>query len=427
MSAPMPHAKIWLVTTLVATVILYGSLYPFQFRVPPHDIGPVATFLASIWQRPGRGDALANILLYMPLGFFFVLGFRRGPAQNVGLVLATAIGALLSLSMELTQYYDGGRVTSFSDFYTNTVGALLGALAAKVVGASFRRPLIGEISARPIPTLLLIAWLAYRMYPYVPTIDLHKYWNALKPIALTPSLTGYDLFRQTAIWLAVYALIEACVRRRQSAFLAPLFAVAVLGAKVLVITIILKLSDPLGAGIAYVIWLLLLPARLAAGIVGPVLCGYIVALRLEPFALLPVARDFGWIPFLSLMQGSVEVDTLAFLEKFFLYGAMVYLLGNAVGSRLVAALFAATVLFATSWAEIYLPGRSAEITDGLMALIIAAMFALLPAERGDWRRDRAEATVADGARASASRLAAGAGTRARREAGVTIAADPWSI
>jgi hypothetical protein len=81
------------------------------------------------------------------------------------------------------------------------------------------------------------------------------------------------------------------------------------------------------------------------------------------------------------MQGSVAVDTLAFLEKFFLYGTMVYLLGKAVGSRLIAALFAATVLFATSWAEVYLPGRSAESTDGLLALIIAVIFALLPAER----------------------------------------------
>jgi hypothetical protein len=52
-----------------------------------------------------------------------------------------------------------------------------------------------------------------------------------------------------------------------------------------------------------------------------------------------------------------------------------------VGSRLVAALFVATVLFAASWAEIYLPGRSAEITDGLLALIIAVVFALLPTER----------------------------------------------
>jgi VanZ family protein len=382
MPAPMPRAKIWLVTVLMAAVILYGSLYPFAFRVPSQDIGPVATFLASIGQRPGRGDALANILLYMPFGFFFLLGCRRDSPQHLGLVLATAAGALLSLCIELTQYYDASRVTSFSDFYTNTVGTLLGALAANAVGARFRLPFIGEAAARPIPALLLLAWLAYRMYPYVPTINPHKYWNALKPVILAPSLMRYDLFRQAAIWLTVYALIEACVRRRRSALLAPVFAIAVLGAKVLIIGVILKPSDPAGAGLAYVVWLLLLllPARLAAGLAGLVLCGYVIALRLEPFTFLPVARDFGWIPFLGLMQGSLQVDTLAFLEKFFLYGAMVYLLGIALGSRLVAALFVTAVLFGTSWAEMYLPGRSAEITDGLMALLIAVVFALLPAE-----------------------------------------------
>jgi len=27
----------------------------------------------------------------------------------------------------------------------------------------------------------------------VPTIDLHKYWDTLKPIVLTPNLSTYDL------------------------------------------------------------------------------------------------------------------------------------------------------------------------------------------------------------------------------------------
>ncbi len=36
----------------------------------------------------------------------------------------------------------------------------------------------------------------------------------------------------------------------------------------------------------------------------------------------------------------------------------------------------ATMLFATSWAETYLPGRSAEITDALMALLIGVIMAV---------------------------------------------------
>jgi VanZ family protein len=378
---PGPQPRLWLVAVLVASVIVYGSLYPFEFRLPRGGIGPVGTFLASIGQRPGRGDALANILLYMPFGFFLSLCFWRGPLHSGTFVLAIAIGSLMSLSMELAQYYIPGRVTSLSDLVTNTLGMVLGSFAAIVVGAGYRMQFIGDVADRPAPSLLVLAWLAYRLYPYVPTIDLHKYWNALKPIVLTPSLTGYDLCRQTAIWLTVYALVEAVVRRRRSAVMAPLFAIVALCAKVLIVGIVIRLADPVGAGLAFAVWLILLPlpARLRTGTAGLVVCAYVVALRLEPYTFETAAREFGWMPFRSLMQGSLSVDTLAFLEKFFLYGSMIYLLGDALG-RLPAAVITATLLFATSWAEAWLPGRSAEITDTLMALIVAVIFALLPAE-----------------------------------------------
>jgi VanZ family protein len=408
---PEARPRLWLVTVLVAAVIVYGSLYPFEFRIPPSGLGPVGTFLASIGQRPGRGDALANILLYLPLGFFLSLCLRRGPRHSGTLVLAIAISSLMSLSMELAQYYIPGRVTSFNDLATNTLGMVLGSFAAIVVGAGFRMPFIGDVADRPAPSLLVLAWLAYRLYPYVPTIDLHKYWNALKPIVLTPSLTGYDLCRQTAIWLTVYALIEAIVLRRRSAVMAPLFAIVVLCAEVLIVGIVIRLADPVGAGLAFAVWLILLPlpARLRTGTAGLVVCAYVVALRLEPYTFETAAREFGWMPFRSLMQGSLSVDTLAFLEKFFLYGSMIYLLGDALGRRLPAAVIVATLLFMTSWAEAWLPGRSAEITDTLMALIVAVIFALLPAEgdagspsiapwpkaRGrrlrDWQREQARA------------------------------------
>jgi VanZ family protein len=393
----------------MAGVILYGSFYPFDFRVPAGGIGPVATFIASIGDRPGRGDFIANILLYLPFGFFFVLSFAA-THRRVAVPLAVLCGALMSLSVELTQYYDAGRVTAFSDFYTNVLGSLLGAITALVMGARFRIPYVGEVTAQPIPMLLIIAWLAYRMYPYVPTIDLHKYWNALKPIVLTPSLVPYDLFRETAIWLGLYALIEAIVGRRRSAWLALLFAVCVLFAKILIVGTVLRLAEPAGAALAFVLWLgvLLLPARGRFGVAGLVVCAYVFALRLEPFQFEPMARDFGWIPFYGLMHGSLQVDALSFLEKFFLYGSMIFLLGSAIRSRFVATVFVTLLLFSTSWAETYLPGRSAEITDAVMAVLIGVVFALLPsgeaaaAPRGmslsarekrmrDWQRAQARA------------------------------------
>ena len=58
----------------------------------------------------------------MPFGFFLSLGFRRGARHSGTLVLAIAIGGLMSLSLEFAQYYVPGRVTSFSDVATNTLG-----------------------------------------------------------------------------------------------------------------------------------------------------------------------------------------------------------------------------------------------------------------------------------------------------------------
>jgi VanZ family protein len=382
MSEPAPPAKTWLIPVIMMAVILYGSLYPFEFRIPPNGIGPLPTFLRTWHEPPGRGDVLANILLYMPLGFFVRLGFRRGVHLDVALFLSVLAGSLLSLSIELTQYYDATRITAVSDWYSNTLGTVLGAIAARAVGTGFRVPLVGEVSGRPIPTLLILAWLSYRMYPYVPTIDLHKYWDALKPIVLTPSLSAYDLFRQTAIWLTLYALIEAIVGHRRSALLAWPFAIAVLCAKVLIISLGLRMAELAGASLAFVVWcvLLMVPVRPRAGIAVLVLSAYVAAQRLEPFEFQAIAHPFGWIPFQGFMHGSVQVDTLVFLEKFFLYGSMLYLLGTALGRRVPATVLVASLLFATSWAEIYLPFRSAEITDGLMALMLAVIFALLPPE-----------------------------------------------
>jgi VanZ family protein len=43
----------------------------------------------------------------------------------------------------------------------------------------------------------------------------------------------------------------------------------------------------------------------------------------------------------------------------------------------VSTILVAIMLFAASWAETYLPGRSAEITDALIALLIGIIMAVV--------------------------------------------------
>jgi hypothetical protein len=105
-------------------------------------------------------------------------------------------------------------------------------------------------------------------------------------------------------------------------------------------------------------------------------------------------RDFGWVPFLSFMYGSPEVDIMSFLEKGFLYGSLIWLFGKIGWRVATSAILVAMMLFATSWAETYLPGRSAETTDAIMALLIGAIIALMETaikQTGPLSRDRPEA------------------------------------
>jgi VanZ family protein len=372
-------------TAIIIAVILYGSLYPFTFRQPEDGVGPLRNLLRSWAEPPGRGDFIANIFLYLPLGFFGSLTLAGGRRVLPRILLVILAGSFLSTGMELSQYYIAGRVSAADDVYANLVGTTLGAIAGSLAAANFRPLPLREVAVDRVPCLLLALWLGYRLYPYVPAIDLHKYWEALKPVVLYPHPTAYDLFRYTAIWLAIGSLIEALGGPRRGWLLFPLFIAAVLAAKVTIIDKTLSAAEIAGAAIAFAVWLLLavsVGTRMRVTLIGLLFSAYIIAERLEPFQFAADGRAFGWIPFRSFLYGALELNILSFLEKAFLYGTVIWLLDKSGLRPGRSTILVAIVLFATSLAETHLPGRSAEITDALMALLIGAIIAAIktPAE-----------------------------------------------
>jgi VanZ family protein len=371
-------ANFALITAVMMAVILYGSLYPFAFQVPPDGIGPVRALLATWANRPGRGDFLSNILLYLPLGYFAFLAWAQPSARSVRVILALFLGTMLSLSVELTQYFEPARDSTLTDVYSNMIGTALGATISAMTTGRWHTPLWRAIADHREPALLLAGWLGYRLFPYVPVVDLHKYWDALKPVVLHPSFSLYDLCRHTASWLVVYALVAALAPKRYAAFLAAAFAGATVFAEILIIGRVLSVAELLGAAAAFAFWMLLgIHERLRLTIVTLFFALMVVAQRLEPFAFAPAPSHFGWVPFYGFMHGSIGVDMQSFLEKFFLYGTLLWLLVQLGWRMSFAATLVCLALLVTSIIEMYLPGRSAEITDAVMALAIAAVAELL--------------------------------------------------
>jgi hypothetical protein len=83
---------------------------------------------------------------------------------------------------------------------------LIGVIAAIVVGGlGVDRALSGF--GEPSEWLLLGAMLGYHLFPYVPTIDLHKYWRSVRPLIFAPSLSPLILLKYVALWLTTCCLI----------------------------------------------------------------------------------------------------------------------------------------------------------------------------------------------------------------------------
>ncbi len=366
------------VSLLVVIFILYGSLYPFEYRERNYPGGPLG-YLLSTWQDwDHRGDLLSNILLYMPFGFFGTLALpSRIPALGRALLMIV-VGTLLSCGVELTQFHDGGRVTSMGDVYANTIGTGVGGVAAASIGATMRWPFIRELAAQPAAALLLVMFFGYRLYPYVPTIDLHKYWHAIRPMLIAPSLPPGELTRFVITWLFIAVIVHSLYGYRRLLLLYPLLWGCEFLGRILIVDNAPKMTDVTGAGMAYLLWTLLLqrmPARVA--IVTLTFAGLIIAQRLEPYQFVATPHDFGWVPFAGFMRGSIGVAMQAFFEKFYEYGGLIWLFNRAGMTLPAGTVTTAALLLATSYAERWLPGRSAEITDAVMALVIGGVFALL--------------------------------------------------
>ena len=125
----------WLLLAYLALVV-YASLYPFwPWRWPPGL--SLEMVLRLPWPKYfGAFDQQANLLGYLPLGLLgFAAALRSGLGLRGGLLLGLLPWPLLSLLLEILQYFLPGRVPSLADWLLNSAGALLGVVLGLLLNA----------------------------------------------------------------------------------------------------------------------------------------------------------------------------------------------------------------------------------------------------------------------------------------------------
>ena len=358
--------------------IAYGTLYPFDFRPSLLDAHSLRAFVATWGSVASKGDLLANVILFVPFGFLGVIaGAQRFPVRRTiaGVVL---LGIGFSFVLQLAQILLPSRIASLDDVIWNTTGQVAGVLVGL---AAWRRDIATpggrriEIAA---PAALLGCWVAYRLFPFVPSLDFGSVKDSLKPLLLHPEIATLAVLTNAVSWLVAGYLLRRVWRPGRGMFdLAALMAMVML-LEVLIIDNQVSLSNVIGAAIA--LGLSAFPmfhGRAAPLLLAGLVTVAVVVSGLDPYVLRDDPVSFNWMPFHGWLGGSMYHNALVLIWKVYLYGSLVYLWRCAGAPWPSAMLWTAIPLGLIEAAQTVLGSHTPEITDPLLAVLLTVGLMLI--------------------------------------------------
>ncbi len=374
-------------------LVLFLHAFPFTFDASLATPEAWRAFWASWGWQTHYSNAIANAALFLPLGF---LGMLAAPPRNrfARALLVVAVSLATAVVAQAAQLYLPQRDATLVDTVWNMVGLAPGVLLSLVPWRIAARRSAWIPHLRTLPLLILGCWAAYRLAPWVPTLDVQTMKDNLKPLLLEPDFSAWAIYANFAAWLAAGLLLREADRGGRLDLALPLvLALTLLGQVMIVHSGGVTLPHLAGGLLAAAVWLAVLRwpgAGFAAAGVVLVLAARIAVEGLRPFTFEdePV-RPFLWLPFAGVLGGNMWLNTLVMLEKLFLYSAMTYALWVACRSWALTAALGGSFLFAIEWMQQYQPGRVAEITDPLLVVMVSMLgWALTQRER---RRSRESA------------------------------------
>ncbi|HVN07089.1 MAG TPA: VanZ family protein [Bryobacteraceae bacterium] len=359
------------ILAIVVALIVYGSLYPWQFRMRPLYASPPWILLHSWPSAVNRfvaWDFAVNMVLYMPLGIFAVLAVSETAPRLVRVFWPLALAFALSASIEMLQLFDDSRTCSLADLTSNVVGAAVGIGAGEIYRARWQRIAVRLRLSGGL--LLLSCWLGYQIFPLFPSWGRTRLSAKIAAMQTLPAGWPTAVFVVFAEWLAVACLLDSVLGAKARRTLALLLLV--LPARLFIAGRTLTWSEIAGAAAAGAVWVWL-PRRRVRRAVPFVMAAALVVSELAPFHFAG-AQAFNWVPFRGFFQMRWQDGFVVLFRKSFAYGAVLWLWRDRLARTTAVA---ALALFVLERAQIYLPGRTPEITDAVLAILMGLLLWLL--------------------------------------------------
>ena len=363
----------WMLLAVLALLILYGSLYPFEFSEPA--AGALLRVFTEWHLLGSRGDMLGNVALFVPWGLagMVILAPRAGPWRAA--VITALTGFVLALGCQIAQVWIPARDASLADVFWNmaglVAGLLLGPWALKHWHGSARRPATSSGAA-----WLLCAWLLAYWLPLIPSIDFQLLKDNLKLALNARAFEFTDVLSGISMALMSGCLLSRLVSVRRSAIYLPaLLALAAVG-KLFIQGAHIEIGVALGFVVGAVLW------GFSSWVSGPrrtlsvalVLIAVYTVHALSPLEIRSAPAAFGWSPLAALLQGSMLANAQTLADELLVFTSFLFLVHASGGKPVSASLGLAVWVLVLEYAQTFIETRTGEITAPLLVLLVGQAF-----------------------------------------------------
>lgn len=361
--------KLWLGFAAIAA---YGSIYPFDFQFQALDPATWQAFVDTCCRETSRGDILGNVVLFLPFGYLGILaaGPERGLIRQF--LFVCLIGVVFAFVLQVAQLYLPSRDENLQDVIWNLLGIIVGAGLGIPSRHFMRRAADQATGLQLVPWILIGSWMAYRLIPFVPSIDFQSIKDSIKPLLAVGDLSLPSTAYTAVAWLVVGYLLDLGLRGKRLGRLLPLLVFGSFGLEILIVFNVLTPSNVAGGIIAIILHFAIFSRLRRVEL--PLLLCLLVTLAwsdLAPFILRAEPLAFNWLPFQGFLGGSMFVNAQSAAEKVFAYGSIVYLLLRMRAGGWISLLAATAWVAGIEYAQTYVVNHTPEITDPLLVIFAA--------------------------------------------------------
>ncbi len=365
---------------VVISIIIYGSLFPFNFVAI--DITQVAWFDwgTELEQRTTNGDILSNFLTFIPFAYFaFLVNPLRQNSFFLRSLSVLIFGLVLAYTLQVAQFFLPSRIPTVADVIINFWGICAGITCALLVTYNYQKN-PDKVSAWPVYssalTMLIACWVIYRLFPLFPEFSLDNIITSLSPLWPELAFNWVECLYLCCLWWAFFSMLVKDQWNNIQVSHAVSIVVGILIVEIFIQHNVVDLTDLIAASLAIVLFFCLPQKFQIPSLLIGLVCAYFLH-ELQNLEKLETSVNVNWIPLKTYLRGSMWVNTHDFLEKLFLFGAMLFFSTVLLSRILLATLVCLLIVISVECLQYLLNLGHADISDPLILLLLGLVLGKL--------------------------------------------------